>query len=212
MTSRAVGGIFAGLILVAGLAGCDSRTADASTASETFAVVTDPSADDSGLVTAHHGQCDVGTKILNYLATGDNGGDPGMDQVFASYVGVSAPQARALADKWITACDQQAAQQEAAASSSAAEATARASASASAAAASASRAQQEAAVEAQRQRSCAAIGGQAGDSLCQSASQGNAANDPYYPCSAVYVEFTDEGTIDPTSLHNVNTDHPGCFS
>jgi hypothetical protein len=162
-------------------------------------------------VPAQYSQCDEGAAILHYLATGDNGGDPSMDQVFASHVGVPKPQARALADQWIEACDQQYAQRAAASSWAQAEAQARASyeaaSSASAAAASAS----EAAVAAQERRSCAAIGGQAGDRMCQSASQSSAANDPYYPCSAVYVEFTAEGTIDQGSLHNVNTDHPGCF-
>jgi hypothetical protein len=207
MTPRAAGGILAGLTLVACITGCSSRGAGSSVA----IVASAPTADAAGLVVAQYPQCDVGAEILDYLATGDNGGDPSVDQVFASHVGVPAPQARALADQYIESCDQQAAQQKAAASSSAAEASARESASAASAAASASQAQHDAAVAAQRQRSCAAIGGQAGDSLCQSASQGSAANDPYYPCSAVYVEFTDEGTIDQTSLHNVSTDHPGCF-
>ena len=207
MTPRAARGILAGLTLVACVTGCSSREAGSSVA----IVASAPTADTAGLVVAQYPRCDVGAEILEYLATGDNGGDPSLDQVFAGHVGVPAPQARALADQYIESCDQQAAHQEAAASSSATEASARASASAASAAAAASQAQHDAAVQAQRQRSCAAIGGQAGDSLCQSASQDSAANDPYYPCSAVYVEFTAEGTIDQTSLDNVNTDHPGCF-
>jgi hypothetical protein len=88
-------------------------------------------ADTNGLITAQYARCDVGAQILNYLATGDNGGDPGLDQVFASFVGVPAPQARALADQYIQNCDAQQAEQEAAASSSAAALAAEAAASAS---------------------------------------------------------------------------------
>src|SRR5688572_3955019 len=134
MTPRAAGGILAGLTLVACLTGCNAQRAGSSVA----IVATSPTADAAGLVVAQYPQCDVGAKILDYLATGDNGGDPSLDQVFASHVGVPVPQARALADQYIESCDQQAAQQEAAASSSAAEAAARASASAASAAASAS--------------------------------------------------------------------------
>jgi hypothetical protein len=212
MTSRAVGGILAGLLLALCLAACESRTADGSTASETLAVVTGPSDDDSGLVAAQHPQCDQGAQILDYLATGDNGGDPGMDQVFASHVGVPQPQARALADQWIESCDQQLDRQAAAASSSAAEVEARASASTASAAASASRAQHEAAVAAEQQRSCAGIDGQARDGICQSSSAGHVTGDPYYPCSALVVQFTEDGMIDQGSYHDTNADHPGCFS
>jgi hypothetical protein len=194
------------LVLIASLAGCRSQD----TPSGNIPVYA-PSVDDSGLVLAQHARCDQGAAILRYLATGDNGGDPSMDQLFASDVGVPLPQARALADKWIEACDQQAGEEEAAASSSAAAQVAQASASAASAAASASQAQHDAQVLAQQQRSCTAIGGQAHDGICQSDSAGHVTGDPYYPCSALVVQFTEDGTIDPGSLQDVNADHPGCF-
>jgi hypothetical protein len=168
-------------------------------------------ADDLGLVPAEHPICDVGAQILRYLATGDNGGDPVLDQLFASEVGSSKPQARALIDQYITQCDQRQDQDIAASSSSAAAAVAESSYEAAATASRAAASASAAALAAQQQRSCAAIGGQSDGSRCQSASQGNVANDSYFPCSSVYVEYTEEGTIDQVSLHDVTTDHPGCF-
>lgn len=209
MTLRSFGGILGGLVLAIGLAGCSSPAAGSDAA--TTAALPTPDAP-AVLVPAQYPQCDQGPRIMDYLATGDNGGDPGMDQVFASYVGAPLPQARALADQWIEACDQQYAQQDAAAASSAAQARVQASASAASAAASASRVQQAAAVAAEQQRSCASIGGHARDGICQSSSAGHVTGDPYYPCSALVVRFTDDGTIDQGSLHDVNADHPGCFS
>ncbi|CCG02363.1 hypothetical protein [Blastococcus saxobsidens] len=187
-------------VVFVSLAGCTSNAA--STASP--AVPTDvapseehldgegvpPVADENGLIRAQYSACDLGKEILRYLATGDNGGDPGMDRVFAQYVGVPVPQARALADEWIVACDEQYAEQESAEISAAAEASARASASAASAAASASRAQHNAAVAAEEKRSCAAIGGQARDGICESTSPGHVTGDPYYPCSALVVRLS----------------------
>lgn len=58
------------------------------------------------LVVATHPQCDHGTALVQYLATGENGGMPGLDQEYADLVGTLNPaQIRAKADDWITACD-----------------------------------------------------------------------------------------------------------
>ena len=32
-----------------------------------------------------------------------------------------------------------------------------------------------------------------------------------FPCSALVVHFTEDGTIDEGSYHDVNADHPDCF-
>lgn len=58
------------------------------------------------LVVATHPQCDHGTALVQYLATGENGGMPGLDQEYADLVGTLNPaQIRAKADDWITQCD-----------------------------------------------------------------------------------------------------------
>jgi hypothetical protein len=64
---------------------------------------------------------------------------------------------------------------------------------------------------AEQQRSCAAIHGRAHDGICQSSSAEHVTGDPYFPCSAPVVQFTEDRTIDEGSYHDMNTDHPGCF-
>ncbi len=168
------------------------------------------SADAAGLVTAEHPQCDVGAQILQYLQTGDNGGDPQLDVQFANYVGVPAAQARALADQAIQQCDQQAATQET--SQAYAESTSLAAASASAA-----RAQQDAAIAAQRRKSCASIGGRVdhqfgGAGACASTVPGDPSGQPGAECASAYVSFSlDGGTLDSDSYQTAKHDHAGCF-
>src|SRR4051812_31574248 len=102
MSSRTAGPLATGLILMAALAGCGPQSATPTATAETSTPgaesLTNPflatpsasdamaAADASGLIPAQYPQCDLGSQILSYLATGDNGGDPGMDQLFASYV------------------------------------------------------------------------------------------------------------------------------
>jgi uncharacterized lipoprotein NlpE involved in copper resistance len=208
---RAVTVVLLTVVATIALSGCNDRQ----DAYRNGTPIVAGAADDSGLVTAQHSECDHGAEILNYLATGDNGGDPDLDQLFANYVGVSEPKARALADQWIEGCDQQYAQQEAAASSSAAQARAEASyetaQSASAAAASASEAQQEATVLANQQRSCAAIGGRVFDGVCHSTSPGDSTATGNPPCSSAVVAFNFEGTIDLPNLTDAESFRPGCW-
>jgi len=62
----------------------------------------------NGLVAARYSQCDFGSQILKYLATGDNQGISDLDKNFASYVGTTGPRARAIADASIEQCNKQA--------------------------------------------------------------------------------------------------------
>ncbi|GAC1369953.1 MAG: hypothetical protein NVSMB43_05020 [Pseudarthrobacter sp.] len=99
-----------------------------------------------------HAPCDLGDEVLHYLATGDNAGDPQLDVVLSKYVGVSLPQARAIADQQIQQCDAKLSGQETAQASAAA-------ASRVAASEAADAAKKKAAVQATQASSCAAIGG-----------------------------------------------------
>jgi predicted small secreted protein len=157
--------------------------------------------DGSVLVVAQYAECDHGVAILNYLATGDNGGDPGMDQLFAPYVGVSEPQARALASDWIEACNEEQAEQSAAAASSSA-----------AAAASESAAAEEAAAMTENMRACESMGGRyvnngVWDGACESTVVGNPSGQPFKDCGHAWLTFP--ATED--ELAELATDYPGCF-
>jgi hypothetical protein len=58
------------------------------------------------LIVAESPECAaVGLKVLRYLTTGDNGGDPQLDLEYASDVHTSLPEARAIADRAIVECD-----------------------------------------------------------------------------------------------------------
>ncbi|MDP9471522.1 MAG: hypothetical protein M3Q71_12785 [Chloroflexota bacterium] len=170
------------LIVVAVLGGCasgpvqgDSRPGAATSAGQLPAV---PGEEDNPLVPARYPDCDRGEQFLRYLATGDNGGVPDLDQLFAEYVSVPEPQARALASDWIEACNAQYAEQEAAESSAQAEADASAAADASQAAEASAEAGRAAEVRATMERSCAAVGGEVAERAmfgvgCHSTVQGN---------------------------------------
>lgn len=125
---------------VAGCSSGDSITVGPTSARTTASV--------NGLVVARHRQCDFGDRLLRYLATGDNGGEPWYDQQFANDVGVSLPAARAIADEAIQKCDADLDRQ---AATSAAETAS--------AAAKTSEEQAAAAQVERRKQSCAAIGG-----------------------------------------------------
>lgn len=176
----------------------DASVVGASPAAEGNApvVAADVAAKGNVLVAAQYPQCDRGAEILAYLESGNNNGDPELDRVFASYVGVSAPRARALAGEWIEACDTQQVQMQSAEAAAQAEA-----------AASAAQARHEAEVTAERTRSCAAIGGEAdhaGD-LCRAPA---AAGED---CRFAWLYFTAEGTIDQESYANEMEWGGGCF-
>jgi len=159
-------------------------------------VAVDADAEGNTLIPAQYPVCDQGAEILAYLESGNNNGDPELDRVFASYVGVPAPQARALAGQWIEACDEQQIEMEMAEAAAQAEA-----------AASSAEARRESAVTAERTRSCAAIGGEAdhdGD-LCRAPA---AAGED---CRFAWVYFTAEGTIDQESYDNEMEWGGGCF-
>ncbi len=193
-------------VILPGLAACVSETdGSASPATSTADAFFDegalPLADESGLVRAQYPACDVGAEILRYLETGDNGGDPGMDQVFADYVGVSEPQGRALASDWIEACNQQQAEQEAAEASSAA-------AESSAAAAAAS----EVAQMAENRRACEAISGRYVEpsvwgGACESPVEGNPSGESFKDCGHAWITFP----ATEADLAQLVTDYPGCF-
>lgn len=59
-----------------------------------------------GLITAQSAECaDLGRRVLAYLRSGDNGGDPNLDVEYSGSVGVPLPQARSIADSAINECD-----------------------------------------------------------------------------------------------------------
>ena len=168
------------------------------------------SADDAGLIKAAHAQCDVGQKILRYISTGDNQGDPQLDVEFSRNVGSPLPQARSIADQYIQQCDASLSKQEAAQASAAAEAQAKASASAAAAQAAADRTAAEAAVQTNQQIACAAIGGRLDTGACYSIVQGSPGG-PGLDCRYALITFKQDGTIDPAALADLKAQLPGCF-
>jgi hypothetical protein len=165
-----------------------------------------PDAAGSGLVTPVHARCDVGNKILHYLATGDNGGDPQLDVVLSKDVGVSVPQARAIADQEIQQCDAAMSKQEASQASAAAQATAAASAAAAAE-------QKKADVQATQTKSCAAIGGKVDPDWgwCASTVPGNPSGKPGSDCKYANVAFNPDGTLATWSSSTTKDFYPGCF-
>lgn len=192
--------------VAAGLVGCTSTTSgSASPAAPTSDAFLDaPTADVSGLIPAQHPQCDRGAELLRYLATGDNAGDPSLDQGFAEYVGVPEPQARALASDWIEACNQHRAEQEAAAAAAQAEA-----------AASADAARREAEVMATTERSCASIGGEVNDGWlggCVPTVEGNPSGQFGADCASAWVGVNDAGGIVQDDLDFARQNYPGCFA
>lgn len=196
--------ITAGLCLL--LAGCskgaDQPTVTPATSGSSTAVTTPT--EDSGLVAAQHPHCDVGQKILRYLRTGDNGGDPELDREFANYVGVPTPQGRALADSYIVKCDQLLAQQEAAQASASAQA-------ATSIAAAATEAQQKAQEEAQQQLSCTKLGGRVDVLGCTSTVPGNPSGRAGAVCVNAHAAFNQDGTIADWSYATAKDFYPGCF-
>lgn len=165
------------------------------------------------LVKALHPRCDVGEKILNYLATGDNGGDPQLDVLLSKYVGVGRPQARAIADQQIQQCDADLSKQEAAQASAAAAAQASASAAAVRASQDADKAAAQAAVKATQEKSCTAIGGRvdADWGWCASTVQGNPSGEPGSDCANASLAFNQDGTLAEWAFWNTKRSYPGCF-
>jgi len=168
-----------------------------------------PVADADGLVKAQHPQCDVGQRILRYLATGDNGGQPALDQRFANYVGVPPAQARAIADKAIQDCDQQVYTQESQAAVVSSEAQALASRAARENAAASALAAQEA-------KSCAAIGGRFSDDRCYSTVKGNPSGQPGVSCvfpdgTPIWLTFDSDGSVRRGEYQTSQQNYPGCF-
>lgn len=148
----------------------------------------------------------MGNKILHYLATGDNGGDPQLDVLLSKYVGASQPKARAIADQQIQQCDANLSGQEVAQASAAAASRAAASAAADAAA-------EKAAVKATQVSSCAAIGGRIDTNWQWYAStvKGNPSGEPGADCSNASVAFNPDGTLAKWSISTEKDFDPGCF-
>jgi hypothetical protein len=167
----------------------------------------------NGLVKALHAHCDVGSKVLSYLATGDNGGDPQLDVLLSKYVGVGLPQARAIADQQIQQCDANLSEQEAAQASAAAASRAAASQAAIAATEAADAARDKAAVQATQVTSCAAIGGHVDtrSGWCASTVKGNPSGQPGSDCSYASVPFNPDGTLAKWSSSTSRDSYPGCF-
>ena len=175
-----------------------------------------PTASGNGLVRAVHEKCDVGDKILQYLASGDNQGDPQLDILFASDVGASLPRARSLASQYIQQCDARLFQQEAQQESAQASTSAKASRAAAEAHASALAEQEKAARLTIKKQACAAIGGtvresQSLEDLCVSATPDRASDGSGPSCSYAQIAFQPDGTLSSKDISDVKGWYPGCF-
>lgn len=209
------------ILAVLALSACGEPSSSHSSSSESptvSATVAPPSATaaaDNGLVAAAHAKCNVGAKILHYLATGDNQGDPQLDILYARDVGTSLPQARSIASQNIQRCDANLFQQEAQQASAAASSAAKASQAAAEAQASAQAAQDKAARLAIEQGSCTAaggnlrVGGVFTNDLCVSAPQSKSGAGT--SCSAAYIEFQSDGTLSSKDISDLKATYPGCF-
>jgi hypothetical protein len=164
----------------------------------------------AGLVPPAHPQCNLGPLISHYLATGDNQGHPRLDQQLSQDVGVPVPQARAIADRYIEACDRQADDRAHASAAAASEAIAEASTSASRAAA-------DAVHQAKAKQSCAAIGGRysTNDDECYTTVHGNPSGRPGSDCDPggypIWVTLNDDGSLAGSDYETAKDFYPGCF-
>lgn len=154
----------------------------------------------TGVVKATHPQCDLGPKILHYLITGDNGGDPQLDVAFSQHVGAPEPQARSIADQYVQQCDARIDRQ---ASESAKVQTETS--------ADPKNATQDAATrDITQAAACDAIGGRVEGTLCHSTIQASPGG-PGLNCSDATIAFNADGNIDPAVLADANKQLPGCF-
>ncbi|MEO3931320.1 hypothetical protein WMO79_00710 [Micrococcaceae bacterium Sec7.4] len=181
------------------------------------AASTAPSADASGLVPALHAQCDFGAQIMRYLATGDNGANPQLDQGFAQYVGVPTPQARSIVDTAIQNCDAAESKRQAAQASAQASAKAEQLRAAAQAQAAAQAAQAKTDARATEQKACAAIGGKVIErdgggwqDTCKSTNPGKSNYGD--SCSLAELAFQPDGTLDSANVSNLRQEVPGCLN
>ena len=167
----------------------------------------------NGLTAARYPECNYGDRLLHYLATGDNGGDPWFDKNFASYVGTTVPQARALTDASIEQCNKS--KDDAAAAQASAQADAQSSASAQAST-DAQTAQDQRLATIQTQ-ACAAIGGilnkgyNVADNNCKSATPDAPSGPAGTLCGYGSVELNPDGSIAQESYASAKQNYPGCF-
>lgn len=157
----------------------------------------------TGLIPSEHPECDnVGTKVLHYLQTGDNGGDPHLDSALAYAVGSSVPIARSYADREILKCNNY---YQAVASSLASQASESAS---------------KAAEADQEIKSCSVVGGNvrtdrpgswSGGNGCYSTVQGSSGAPYEANCPDVYLVFDLSGHLDQSSNESTLQGYPRCF-
>jgi len=172
------------------------------------------------LVPARHPQCDVGPVILHYLQTGDNQGQPGLDENYARYVHAPIEQARAIADRYIKSCDQNLDNEAAAQAQAEQQATVKAQKQqqddVAATQARAADAQRERAVESKRKSSCDAIGGKVTTDGCSSTIKGNPSGKPGADCTypdgtQIFIGFNSDGSILSEFYGSAKDFYPGCF-
>lgn len=174
------------------------------------------------LVAARHPQCDHGSAMVRYLATGDNGGVPGLDQDYADQVGTLNPaQIRAKTDDWITACDAKVDANDQLAAANAQQAVQEAQAAASAAQAEVEEAAQAAKSRELENKSlaveCASASGRfdAGEQRCYSTVAGNPSGGATTSClrndgTQTYL-FPVAGSF-ATGHTTASRNSPGCFT
>jgi biotin carboxyl carrier protein len=200
------------------LAGCSGSPESTTTGSAMGSATENPGSASAGLIQAIHGQCDFGSKILHYLATGDNQGDPKLDTAFSQHVGVPLPQARAVADQAIERCDEALSKQEAAQASAAASSQTKASAVLADAQASAKAAQDKAERLLQEQKVCAPLGGTVQDGgdvsadLCVPSNKGQTTGEVPLSCTYATIPFQADGTLLAADIATFKQGYPGCFS
>ena len=167
------------------------------------------------LVRARHVECNFGPKVMKYLATGDNQGDPRLDKIFASHVGASAPEARQIVDDAIEKCDGAADSREAAQASASASAEAAAAKASAEAQASASADAARAAILAKEGPACAAIGGRlhtrsSGFDTCD-APNPDAASTDGTSCGFAQIVFNASGEMAQSDINETKEGYPGCY-
>lgn len=198
------------------LTGCASpgNTGSAPTIAQTPQAVSDGS---GALVRARHVECNFGPKVMKYLATGDNQGDPRLDKIFARHVGAPGPEARRIVDDAIEKCDGAADDREAAQASASASAESAAAKASAEAQASASADAARANLLAKERPACAAMGGRLNPNsnsayldTCDAPNPDAAATNGAL-CAYAQIAFNASGQMAQSDIDVVRDGYPGCF-
>jgi len=173
---------------------------------------TSPAAPTSSPVTAQHPQCDLGNAVLHYLATGDSQGNMSLQMDLSSYVGASSSAALGVAKAYVRSCDDKAAQQDQYRANADTRASAYASEQASLTDATAAR---QAALT-REQAGCTALHGKFIEMApfadeCYSGYPETSTATAFYDCPITWVNFLQDGSVDPNDLAGKKQTYPACW-